>query len=328
VKHDSEQRVSIGQPLADAANVGLIRAPFVYLGSIGLGLLVHFFWPVVLLPASVSVPIGVMVVLVAGILFTSAVRTLRKAGAPIPSNRPTTTIVRAGPYGYSRKIYLAFTLLQVGLAAWVNSLGMLLALVPALTVLRLVVIPREERYLEARFPYAYLPYKREVRRWLWTEPAAARSTSNGSASTLTASVGAIVLTVIHHLYGATLYDAPFRQHVAFGIPPVLLVLALAYWVHRRHPLTSLGSVSLWVFMAVTLIVPVGMIGLIEGGYNHLVKNVLYFGGASRTTLGRLFPPPAYEMPNDLWFEVTGILQFFVGLYAGYCLVRLWRESRS
>jgi protein-S-isoprenylcysteine O-methyltransferase Ste14 len=325
VKHDSEQ----GQPLADVANLGLIRAPFVYLGSIGLGLLVHFFWPVVLLPASVSALIGVMVVLVAGILFASAVRTLRKAGTPIPSNRPTTTIVRAGPYGYSRNpIYLAFTLFQVGLAAWVNSLGMLLTLVPALAVLRLVVIPREERYLEARFPYAYLPYKREVRRWLWTEPAAARLTSNGSARTLAASVAAIVLTVIHHLYGATLYDAPFRQHVAFGILPVLLVLALAYWVHRRHPLTSLGSVSLWVFMAVTLIVPVGMIGLLEGGYNHLVKNVLYFGGTSRTTFDRLFPPPAYEMPNDLWFEVTGILQFFVGLYAGYCLVRLWRESRS
>jgi uncharacterized membrane protein YjdF len=115
-----------------------------------------------------------------------------------------------------------------------------------------------------------------------------------SIRTLTAAVGVIVLTVIHHLYGATLYDAPFRQHVAFGILPVLLVLILAYWVHRRSPLTSLGRVSLSVFMAVTLIVPVGMIGLFEGGYNHLVKNLLYFGGASRATLDQLFPPPAYE----------------------------------
>jgi protein-S-isoprenylcysteine O-methyltransferase Ste14 len=29
-----------------------------------------------------------------------------------------------------------------------------------------VVIPREERYLEARFPAEYLPYKRAVRRWI------------------------------------------------------------------------------------------------------------------------------------------------------------------
>lgn len=151
----------------DVANFGLVRPPSVYLGSIGLGLLVHSFWPVAFLSASVSVPIGVMVVLAAGTLFVCAVRTFRKAGTPIPGNRPTTAIVRTGPYGFSRNpIYLAFTLFQVGLAAWVNSLGVLLTLLPALAFMGLVVIPREERYLEARFPSEYLPYKREVRRWL------------------------------------------------------------------------------------------------------------------------------------------------------------------
>ncbi len=149
------------------ANSGPVRPPSVYLGSIGLGLLVHLFWPVQLLPASASVPIGVMVVLVAGALFIAAVRTFRQAGTPIPGNRPTTAIVRTGPYGFSRNpIYLAFTLFQVGLAAWINSLGVLLALLPAVAFMELVVIPREERYLEARFPSEYLPYKREVRRWL------------------------------------------------------------------------------------------------------------------------------------------------------------------
>jgi protein-S-isoprenylcysteine O-methyltransferase Ste14 len=43
---------------------------------------------------------------------------------------------------------------------------MLLTLVPALGLMALVVVPREERYLEARFPSEYLPYKRTVRRWL------------------------------------------------------------------------------------------------------------------------------------------------------------------
>ena len=149
------------------ANAGLVRPPFVYLGSIGLGLLVHFLWPVRLLPPSLGVPLGVMVVLAAGALFISAVRTFRKAGTPVPGNRPATTLVRRGPYRFSRNpVYLAFTLFQIGLAAWVNSLGLLLALLPALALLMRVVIPREERYLEARFPAEYLPYKRAVRRWL------------------------------------------------------------------------------------------------------------------------------------------------------------------
>jgi protein-S-isoprenylcysteine O-methyltransferase Ste14 len=43
---------------------------------------------------------------------------------------------------------------------------MLLMLVPAVALMALVVIPREERYLESRFPSDYLPFKRDVRRWL------------------------------------------------------------------------------------------------------------------------------------------------------------------
>ena len=151
----------------EVANAGLVRPPFVYLGSIGLGLLAHWLWPVRLLPPSLGVPLGVVAVLAAGALSICAVRTFRKAGTPVPGNRPTAAIVRKGPYRFSRNpVYLAFTLFQLGLAAWVNSLGLLLALLPALALMTRVVIPREERYLEARFPAEYLPYKRAVRRWL------------------------------------------------------------------------------------------------------------------------------------------------------------------
>jgi protein-S-isoprenylcysteine O-methyltransferase Ste14 len=167
VVHDPEHESSPGPPTADVANLGLIRPPWVYLGSIGLGLLVHFFWPVQWLPGSLGVPIGIILVLVAGALFISAVRTLRKAGTPVPGNQPTTIVVRTGPYRFSRNpIYLAFTLFQIGLAAWVNSLAVLIMVLPAFVLMAAVVIPREERYLEARFPSEYLPYKREVRRWL------------------------------------------------------------------------------------------------------------------------------------------------------------------
>jgi len=45
-------------------------------------------------------------------------------------------------------------------------LALLIALIPAVALMSLVVIPREERYLEARFPSEYLRYKASVRRWL------------------------------------------------------------------------------------------------------------------------------------------------------------------
>jgi protein-S-isoprenylcysteine O-methyltransferase Ste14 len=151
----------------EVANLGLIRPPLVYLASIALGLAAHAIWPAPLVPRSVGNTLGPIVVLAAVALFLSAVRTFRAAGTPVPGNRPTTIIVRSGPYRVSRNpIYLAFSLFQLGLSLWVDSLGLLAALVPAIALMSLFVIPREERYLEARFPSEYLSYKSSVRRWL------------------------------------------------------------------------------------------------------------------------------------------------------------------
>jgi protein-S-isoprenylcysteine O-methyltransferase Ste14 len=151
----------------DVANLGRLRPPLVYLGAIALGLVIHLLWPARVAPASVGTPVGLALTLGAVALFAYAVRTFRAAGTPIPGNRPTTRIVRAGPYRFSRNpIYLAFSVLQLGLALWLNSLWILLTLIPAVALMALVVIPREERYLEARFPAEYLPYKASVRRWL------------------------------------------------------------------------------------------------------------------------------------------------------------------
>ena len=151
----------------EVANLGIMRPPLVYLGAIALGLLLHFAWPVRLVSRAVSVPLGGTVVLVAVALFLYAVRTFRTAGTPVPGNRPTTTIVRTGPYRFSRNpIYLSFSLLQLGIACWVNSLWLLVTLILAVALMSFVVIPREERYLERRFPSEYLPYKASVRRWL------------------------------------------------------------------------------------------------------------------------------------------------------------------
>ena len=151
----------------EVANLGIIRPPLVYLGAIALGLVLHVAWPVRLVSRTVSGPLGGTAVLVAVALFLSAVRTLRAAGTPVPGNRPTTTIVRTGPYRCSRNpIYLSFSLLQFGVAVWVNSLWLLVTLMPAVALMSFVVIPREEHYLESRFPSDYLPYKASVRRWL------------------------------------------------------------------------------------------------------------------------------------------------------------------
>ena len=156
-----------GSPLAEVANLGLVRPPLVYLSAIVLGLVVHVLWPRHIVPHSLGVPVCALLTLAAVTLFIYAVRTFRAAGTPMPGNRPTTTIVRTGPYRFTRNpIYLAFSLFQLGLAVWVNSFSLLLTLIPAIALMSSVVIPREEHYLEARFPSEYASYKASVRRWL------------------------------------------------------------------------------------------------------------------------------------------------------------------
>jgi hypothetical protein len=99
-----------------------------------------------------------------------------------------------------------------------------------------------------------------------------------STKTLLASASVLILTVLHHFYGAAIYGTPWRQHIAVIVLPVLLVLLLAYGAQRWHPLTLLSRAGMWLFIVLTLVVPIGLIGFFEGGYNHLVKNVLFFGG--------------------------------------------------
>jgi|SRR5262245_12127267 len=158
------------QPAGNApnvANLGVVRPPLVYLASIAAGVMIHLAWPVSVVSPRLSMLLGAATTTVAIVLFLSAVRTFRLAGTPVPGNRPTTTVVRTGPYRYSRNpIYLSFSLLQLGIAFLVNSIWLLVTLIPAVLLMSLVVIPMEEAFLGARFPTEYLPYRGTVRRWL------------------------------------------------------------------------------------------------------------------------------------------------------------------
>jgi protein-S-isoprenylcysteine O-methyltransferase Ste14 len=116
---------------------------------------------------ALTAPLGAILLAAAAALFLWSVRILRAAGTPVPGHKPTTTIVHAGPYCFSRNpIYLAFSLLQFGIAVWANSSWLVATLVLAHAVMALVVIPREERYLERKFGAEYLTYKKSVRRWI------------------------------------------------------------------------------------------------------------------------------------------------------------------
>lgn len=130
-----------------------------------------------------------------------------------------------------------------------------------------------------------------------------------------ASLGLLLLTSVHHAYGAWRYATPWRLHAA-AIAVVVgaaIIASCAAFVARSGK--RFGALALGVLTLLIVVVPIAGFGAFEGFYNHVLKNILFFGGASPEVLGRLFPSPTYEMPDDVWFEISGVLQAPVAVLA-------------
>jgi protein-S-isoprenylcysteine O-methyltransferase Ste14 len=145
----------------------VVPPPLLYVATLGAGLLLQRLRPAAFLPAWLARPLGRILIPASLALGASAIRTMRQAGTSPNPGVPTSAIVTQGPYRFSRNpIYLAFTLLTLGLAAARNSRWPVLLLPGAVLTTERGAIEPEERYLEQRFGDAYRAYKQRVRRWL------------------------------------------------------------------------------------------------------------------------------------------------------------------
>ena len=155
-----------------------------------------------------------------------------------------------------------------------------------------------------------------------------RLSRDGAAEAARYASGVLLLTSIHHAYGAYVYNTPWRYHAVpvAGVTAPLIFGALA--VMRSNRSGVLRMLAQGLFAAGTLGVAVLMIGTFEGLYNHVVKNLLYFGGAPSALMLRLFPAPTYEMPNDVFFEITGVLQVVPAALVAWYLYRMTQRPRT
>jgi len=111
--------------------------------------------------------IGVALIAIGVVLGIAAFgQFLRKRTSVMPY-KPTTAIIRSGPFRITRNpVYLAMTLGYIGAALMLNTMWPLLLLPLVLLVVHRGVIMREERYLEQKFGDEYNSYKMSVRRWI------------------------------------------------------------------------------------------------------------------------------------------------------------------
>ena len=152
---------------SDTANV-MVPPPIAWGLAVLTGFILQWIVPMRFMPAAVpSRWLGGILFMLAIALFAWAIATMTRAGSNVPTNLPSTTIVAAGPYRFTRNpIYLGMFLAIIGLAIAFDSLWLLVTLVPFALTIRYGVVAREEAYLERKFGDAYRQYRGHVRRWL------------------------------------------------------------------------------------------------------------------------------------------------------------------
>lgn len=135
--------------------------PLIYLSGLVIGLILNYLFPAAIffLPRQAEMIVGIILVVLAGLIVLAAFRQFSRAKTNIEPWKPTTAIISSGVFRFSRNpVYLAMTLLYLGVALLLDMLWVLLLILPVLFLISFGIILREEIYLERKFGAEYLNY--------------------------------------------------------------------------------------------------------------------------------------------------------------------------
>jgi protein-S-isoprenylcysteine O-methyltransferase Ste14 len=111
--------------------------------------------------------VGAMLIAAGVALSAAVVQAFRAAKTPVSPGRPTTRMVRTGPYRYSRNPdYIGQMLVYIGATLVANTWWPIFLAPFVLVAIQRGVVNREERYLEGKFGGEYRHYTDRVPRWL------------------------------------------------------------------------------------------------------------------------------------------------------------------
>ena len=144
--------------------------PLIYLAAIAIAAALGIVYPLPWiggLLADLLFVIGGLVLLAVIALWFTAFRTMVSAKTPINPNGIPTHLVTTGPFSVSRNpIYLANSLLLIGIGLVGGLAWFLLLTFAASYAVSKLAIEREEKLLAAKFGKRYRDYEKKVRRWI------------------------------------------------------------------------------------------------------------------------------------------------------------------
>ncbi len=141
--------------------------PFFFGGAFVIGLVLQWLIPLARWDTGWLSVAGAVLALAGGAVAIWGFRTLKGAKTTIHVHEVSSALVDGGPYALSRNpLYVALTLLYLGLTIGLGLTWPLLLLPPTIALVQVLVVQREEARLTAWFGQDYLDYKARVRRWI------------------------------------------------------------------------------------------------------------------------------------------------------------------
>ncbi len=144
----------------------IVWPPLLPVVAVAGTLLPGWLWPLPVSSHPAAFWLGVALLLAGTALSVWGSRSMSKTGTNISATRPAMVLVTSGPFRFTRNpLYVADTLLLLGLSLALNNAWGILAVVLLSVIRHYGVILREERYLEAKFGESYRQYRSAVRRY-------------------------------------------------------------------------------------------------------------------------------------------------------------------
>jgi len=144
-----------------------IFPPLVFMGGLGIGLLLQWLMPYALLPFGAPRWLGALLLILGILLAAWGRNTMHQRNTSPNPALSAATLVTTGPFRFSRNpLYIASTLAYLGIVILTNALWTLVTLVPILLIVHYGIVRGEERYLQTQFGDAYREYCARVRRYI------------------------------------------------------------------------------------------------------------------------------------------------------------------
>lgn len=143
-----------------------VPPPLVFGGAVAAAILLSWLIPWSLRPSTVRWLLGI-VAMGGGVgLGAWALQVMLRAGHHPNPWTPSPTLIRTGPYLWTRNpMYLGMTMVVVGLGFVLGSPYLVAAGLGAARIVQRVAIEQEEKYLADKFGEAYAAYQKVVGRW-------------------------------------------------------------------------------------------------------------------------------------------------------------------